>query len=120
MFKFRISKKTTLNVLYLIVLALAVSYIMNKQSTALVSLIFISGITYLLTKNMVISLGLSIIVTNLLLSMNYFVVEGLSMMQNKKEGHKEGMKEGHTEGMKERHKEGMKERHKEDMIKKMQ
>jgi len=115
-------------VLYLIVLALAVSYIMNKQSTALVSLIFISGITYLLTKNMVISLGLSIIVTNLLLSMNYFVVEGLSMMQNKKEGHKEGMKEGHTEGMKERHKEGMKERHKEgmkerhkeDMIKKMQ
>jgi len=119
MFKFRVSQKTTLNVLYLIVLALAVSYIINKQTTALVSLIFISGVTYLLTKNMVVSLGLSIVVTNLLLSMNYFV-EGLSMMPNKKEGHKEGMAEGHKEGIKERHKEGMKERHKEGMKKKMQ
>lgn len=115
MFKFRVSQKTTLNVLYLIVLALAVSYIINKQTTALVSLIFISGVTYLLTKNMVVSLGLSIVVTNLLLSMNYFV-EGLSMMPNKKEGHKEGMKERHKEGMKEEMKEG----HKEGMKKKMQ
>jgi hypothetical protein len=76
MFNIKISQTTKTNVLYLIVFALAVSYIMNKQLTALVSLLFIGGFIYVLTKNKIISLIISIIITNLLLSMNYFPIEG--------------------------------------------
>lgn len=77
MFNIRISQKTKTNVLLLIVAALSVSYIMNKQISALLSLLLLTGLGYMLSKNIVISLGLSIIITNLLLSLNYFVVEGL-------------------------------------------
>ena len=76
MFNIKISQTTKINILYLIVFALIVSYIMNKQLTAVVSLLFIGGFIYVLTKNIIISLIISIIVTNLLLSMNYFPVEG--------------------------------------------
>lgn len=83
MFNIKISQTTKINVLYLIVFALVVSYIMNNQLTAVVSLLFIGGFIYVLTKNIIISLIISIIITNLLLSMNYFPVEGY-------EGNKEG------------------------------
>ena len=73
---FNISQNTKRNILYVIIVALIVSYIMNNQSLALVSLLFISVLTYMFTKNIIISLVLSIIITNLLLSMNYFVIEG--------------------------------------------
>ena len=76
MFNIRISQKTKTNVLLLIVAALSVSYIMNKQISALLSLLLLTGLGYMLSKNIVISLALSIIITNLLLSLNYFVVEG--------------------------------------------
>ena len=59
------------NVLYLVSLALAVSYIINEQSLALISLIAIACGVYLMKKSLVIALFISIIVTNLLLSMNY-------------------------------------------------
>ena len=72
------------NVLYLVTLALIVSYIINKQSLALISLIVIAGIIYLISKNVVIALLISIIITNLLLAMNYIkesnVIEGSSPM----------------------------------------
>ena len=77
MFNIRLSQKTKTNVLLLIVAALSVSYIMNKQITAVLSLLLLSGVAYMLSKNIIISLALSIIITNLLLSLNYFVVEGL-------------------------------------------
>ena len=77
MFNIRLSQKTKTNVLLLIVAALSVSYIMNKQITAVLSLLLLTGVAYMLSKNIVISLALSIIITNLLLSLNYFVVEGL-------------------------------------------
>lgn len=68
------------NVLYLVSLALAVSYIINEQSLALISLILIACGVYLLNKSLVIALFVSIIITNLLLSMNYLkdfdVIEG--------------------------------------------
>ena len=60
------------NVLYLITLALAVSYIMNRQNLALVSLLVVAAGVYMFKKNVVLALGVSIVVTNLLLSMNYF------------------------------------------------
>ena len=60
------------NVLYLVTLALAVSYIMNRQNLALVSLLVVAGGVYMFKKNLVLALGVSIVITNLLLSMNYF------------------------------------------------
>jgi hypothetical protein len=67
-----VSSNNMQNVLYLVTLALAVSYIMNRQNLALVSLLVIAGGVYMFKKNVVLALGISIVVTNLLLSMNYF------------------------------------------------
>jgi len=76
-----ISNNILKNVLYLVSLALAVSYIINEQSLALISLILIACGVYIMNKNIVIALFASIIVTNLLLSMNYLkkydIIEGL-------------------------------------------
>jgi hypothetical protein len=58
-------------VLYLVSLALVVSYIINKQNLALISLIIITGVVYAMSKSIVIALFISIIITNLLLAMNY-------------------------------------------------
>jgi len=76
MFNISISQNTKLNVLYFITLALIVSYIMNNQTIAIVSLLFVGGSAYMITKNSIISLTLSIIITNLLLTMDYFTIEG--------------------------------------------
>jgi|UniRef100_A0A6C0DUX2 hypothetical protein len=76
MFNISISQNTKLNVLYFITLALIVSYIMNNQTIAIVSLLFVGGVAYMITKNSIISLILSIIITNLLLTMDYFTIEG--------------------------------------------
>jgi hypothetical protein len=67
-----ISNNVVKNVLYLITLALAVSYIINEQSVALISLILIACGIYLMNKSVVIALFISIIITNLLLATNYF------------------------------------------------
>ena len=75
-----ISNNVVKNVLYLITLALAVSYIVNEQNLALISLIIIASGVYVLNKSVVIALFISIIITNLLLSMNYF--ENISIIEN--------------------------------------
>lgn len=67
-----VSSNNMQNVLYLVTLALAVSYIMNRQNLALVSLLVVAAGVYMFKKNVVLALGVSIVVTNLLLSMNYF------------------------------------------------
>ena len=67
-----ISNNVLKNVLYLVSLTLAVSYIINEQSVALISLIVIASGVYVMNKSVVIALFVSIIITNLLLSMNYF------------------------------------------------
>jgi hypothetical protein len=67
-----ISSNVVKNVLYLITLALAVSYIINEQSLALISLIVIASGIYFINKSVVIALLISIIITNLLLATNYF------------------------------------------------
>jgi mannitol-specific phosphotransferase system IIBC component len=75
-----ISNNILKNVLYLVTSALAVSYIINEQSLALLSLIVIACGVYVMNKSVVIALFVSIIITNLLLSMNYLkdydVIEG--------------------------------------------
>jgi hypothetical protein len=74
--KFKLPKNITSNnviknILYLISLALVVSYILNEQSLAALSFTVIAGVIYVISKSVVIALLLSIIITNLLLSMNY-------------------------------------------------
>ena len=67
-----VSKNNMKNVLYLVSLALAVGYVMNRQNIALVSLLVVAGAVYMLKKDVVLALGVSIVVTNVLLAMNYF------------------------------------------------
>jgi hypothetical protein len=74
--KFKLPKNITSNnviknILYLISLALVVSYILNEQSLAALSFTVTAGVVYVISKSVVIALLLSIIITNLLLSMNY-------------------------------------------------
>jgi hypothetical protein len=74
--KFKLPKNIISNnivkyVLYLITFVLALSYIINEQSLALISLIIIACGIYVLNNNIIIALFSSIIITNLLLSMNY-------------------------------------------------
>ena len=78
-----VSKNNMKNILYVVTLALAVGYLMNRQNIALVSLLFIAGAVYMLKKDVVLALVVSIIVTNILLAMNYF---------KRFEGFKEGAK----------------------------
>ena len=56
-------------IIYFITLSLAVSYVINNQSLAIVSLFTIAGIIYYIKKKIVLALVVSIIITNLLLSM---------------------------------------------------
>ena len=78
-----ISNNVVKNVLYLISLALAVSYIINEQNLALISLILIASGIYVMNKSIVIALFISIIITNLLLSMNYLKnMENMENMEN--------------------------------------
>ena len=69
------------NVLYLVSFALIVSYIINKQSWAVISFIVITIIVYVMNKNIVSALFISISITNILLAMNYLkesnVIEGI-------------------------------------------
>jgi hypothetical protein len=80
-----ISNNVFKNVLYLVSLALTVSYIINEQNLALMSLILIACGVYIMNKSVVIALFISIIATNLLLSMNYLkesdVIEGMKVKQ---------------------------------------
>jgi hypothetical protein len=59
-------------ILYVVTLTLTVSYIINEQTLALISLILIACGIYLMNKNIIIALFISIIVTNLVLCVNYF------------------------------------------------
>tara|TARA_B110001452_G_C15238025_1_gene428673 strand:- start:2925 stop:3377 length:453 start_codon:yes stop_codon:yes gene_type:complete len=72
------NKKNLVNLLYVLTVALSVGYFVNKQYNALVCLGLVAGGIYLFNKNVMYALGISIVVTNLLLSMNYLNVrEGL-------------------------------------------
>lgn len=78
-----ISNNVIKNVLYLITLVLAISYIINEQNFALITLILIACVVYAMNKGVVIALFIAIIITNLLLTMNYFEnIENIENMTN--------------------------------------
>lgn len=83
-----ISKNIINNILFFITLALAVNFIMNKQITALLSLFLIAGLIYYYNKNITISLLISIIVTNLLLAINYLESPQIEELKNKMKNEK--------------------------------
>ena len=71
-------------ILYVIMLALAVGYLMDNQVLAFVSLFVIAGLIYYFNGNIIYALSISIIITILLLSMKYLEppnVELLAMKQ---------------------------------------
>ena len=67
-----------------ILLALTIGYYVNKHYNAIIFFYVIGGIIYLLTKNIFYSLLISILVTNFLLSINFFIdsKEGLGSMKS--------------------------------------
>ena len=80
--------------------ALSIGYLTNKQYEAIIFLYAVAGVMYFICKNVMCSLGISIILTNLLLSMDFFTVTE-NFAQNlikdklkKKEKKKESMVEG--------------------------
>ena len=80
--------------------ALSIGYLTNKQYEAIIFLYVVAGVMYFICKNVLCSLGVSIILTNLLLSMDFFTVTE-NFAQNlikdklkKKEKKKEPMVEG--------------------------
>ena len=73
-------------------MALAVNFIMNKQITALLSLFLIAGLIYYYNKNITISLLISIIVTNLLLAINYLESPQIEELKNENENENEKLK----------------------------
>ena len=82
MSQIHISKNIINNILFFITLALAVNFIMNKQITALLSLFIIAGLIYYYNNNITIALLISIIVTNLLLAINYLEAPQIEKMEN--------------------------------------
>jgi hypothetical protein len=81
-----ISNNVVKNVLYVITLAFAISYIINEENIALISLALIACGVYAMNKNIVSALFISIIITNILLAMNYFknnsLLENVENMNN--------------------------------------
>ena len=71
------------NLVVVLALALCVGYFVNKQNQALGSLVIISGVSYLLNKNVMMSLVVGIAVTSLLVTMNY--VKRSEGMKNEKD-----------------------------------
>ena len=68
------------NFILFLTIALSIGYVVNKTYFALVLLYLLAGLVYLLCKNIACALGISIILTNLFLSLNVkenFVAETL-------------------------------------------
>jgi hypothetical protein len=62
-------------ILYFVTLSIAINFIMNKQIMALLSLFIIAGLVYYINKNEMMALLISIIVTNLLLALQYLDIQ---------------------------------------------
>lgn len=73
--KLAIPKNIYKLILYFITLSIAVNFIMNKQIMALLSLFMIAGLVYYINKNETLALLISIVVTNLLLAMQYLDIQ---------------------------------------------
>ena len=70
-------------ILYVITLALAVGYLMDNQVLAFVSLFVIAGLIYYVNENIIYALSISIIITNLLLTMQYLEPPKIDMLAMK-------------------------------------
>ena len=82
------------NLVVVLALALCVGYFVNKQNQALGSLVIISGVSYLLNKNVMMSLVVGIAVTSLLVTMNY--VKRSEGMKNENDTNSKGKGKGNA------------------------
>lgn len=70
---FQFNKNDTLtNILIFLILAITIGYLTQKRYEAIIFLYVIAILLFFLTKNVALSLGLSIVFTNLLISLNFF------------------------------------------------
>ena len=69
-----LSNNNTTNFVVVLTLALSVGYLTNKHYEALICLYVVAIGAYLLCKNLLCSLAISIVLTNLLLSIDYLKV----------------------------------------------
>ena len=83
--KIHIPKNTLQIILFIIALALATNFIMTKQIMALISLFISAGLLYYISKNVTLSLLISIILTNLLLVTNYLETPNIEQLDMKKD-----------------------------------
>jgi|TARA_B110000259_G_scaffold118348_1_gene134642 hypothetical protein len=72
------------NLVIFVTIALSVGYIMNKNYNALIMLYLLGMIFYLLCENVLCSLGISIILTNILIALNMVNVRENMENKNKK------------------------------------
>jgi hypothetical protein len=70
------------NLVIFVTIALSIGYIINNNYNALVLLYLLGIVFYLLSKNVLYSLGISIILTNILIALN--MVNVRENMENKK------------------------------------
>ena len=56
-----------------LIFVLTIGYYVNKHYNAIIFLYLITAVSYLLTKNLLVSLIISIILTNFLISVNFFM-----------------------------------------------
>jgi hypothetical protein len=75
MSKLFIPRNSLKYILYFVTLSIAINFIMNKQIMALLSLFIIAGLVYYINKNEMMALLISIIVTNLLLALQYLDIQ---------------------------------------------
>lgn len=93
----KISNNNNLSYLGLfVIVALTIGYFVNNHFNAIIFLYLIAAISYLLTKKLFYSLLISIIFTNFLLSINFFMdnKEGLKSKKDKKDNKDNKTKEG--------------------------
>ena len=70
----KISKSNLVHYLAIIIIVLlTIGYFSNKYYNAIIFLYLITAVSYLLTKNLMFSLIISIVLTNFLISINFFM-----------------------------------------------
>ena len=78
------NKDKLTNFVIFIAVALTVGYFVNKNYNAIVLLYLLAAVMYSLSKNVLSSLGISIILTNILISMNMVSIQENLENQKKK------------------------------------
>ena len=79
-----VNNDTSTNLVIFITIALTAGYFVNKNYNAIILLYLVGIVMYSLSKNVLLSLGITIILTNILISMNMVSLQENLENQKKK------------------------------------